>query len=223
MWVLDAWENAEVVWYSLVWEKTKESSNVIDYNINEEITTNTSAIFNANNDTTTGMATVTPWVNAPKLIESTSIYKNAQNNTWWALLSGSVRLIYPDDTTGKIRTWTMSDEYWNIKFENKTGDDVLWDWVIIPTKWWYQLYIAYPTWWSTFALDVKIYIAKGWHWNDILIHSYTGQKNTTQYYWTLQYNFNAWDVIYAEVELRYSGSSVSFTANKTWTIQLTKL
>lgn len=73
MWVLDARYKAEKVWYSLIWEKAKEDPNVIDYNINEEITKDTSAVLNANNDTTTGMATVIPWVNAPKIIAETSI------------------------------------------------------------------------------------------------------------------------------------------------------
>lgn len=73
MGVLDARYKSENVWYSFIWEKAKEDPNVIDYNINEEITKDTSAVFNANNDTTTGMANVIPWVNAPKLIEDTSI------------------------------------------------------------------------------------------------------------------------------------------------------
>ena len=70
---LEARENAETVWYSLIWEETKEASNVVDYNINEEITKDNTAVENANNQTTTGMANVIPWVNAPKLIADTSI------------------------------------------------------------------------------------------------------------------------------------------------------
>lgn len=71
--VLEARYKAEEVWYSLVWEEQKEASNVVDYNINEEITKDAAAVENANNQTTTGMATVVPWINAPKLIASTSI------------------------------------------------------------------------------------------------------------------------------------------------------
>lgn len=73
MWVLDARYKAEKVWYSFIWEKTKENPDVIDYNINEEVTKDTSAELNANNDTTTGMASVIPWVNSPKLIADTSV------------------------------------------------------------------------------------------------------------------------------------------------------
>jgi len=69
-------ENAEKVGYPVVWEEVKDASNVIDYQINEEITKDTSWEINANNDTTTGMATVIPWVNAPKLLADTSII-------WW--------------------------------------------------------------------------------------------------------------------------------------------
>lgn len=71
--VLEARENAEEVWYSLIWEEAKEASNVVNYNINPEITKDASSVVNANNDTTTGMANVIPWVNAPKLIASTSV------------------------------------------------------------------------------------------------------------------------------------------------------
>lgn len=69
-------DNAEKVGYPVVWEEVKDASNVIDYQINEEITKDTSWEINANNDTTTGMATVIPWVNAPKLLAETSII-------WW--------------------------------------------------------------------------------------------------------------------------------------------
>ena len=77
--VLEARENAEEIWYSLVWEETKEASNVVDYNINPEITKDASSAVNANNDTTTGMANVIPWINAPKLIADTSIIEK-----WWS-------------------------------------------------------------------------------------------------------------------------------------------
>ena len=38
--------------------------NVIDYDIENEETKDTSAVINANNQTTTGMANVIPWINA---------------------------------------------------------------------------------------------------------------------------------------------------------------
>lgn len=74
--VLQARYKAEEVWYAVVGEKEKELPNVIDYNIKPEITKDASSVVNANNDTTTGMADVIPWINAPKLIADTSI-------AWW--------------------------------------------------------------------------------------------------------------------------------------------
>lgn len=79
MWVLDARKDAEKVWFPVVWEEKKDTSNIIDYDIHDEITKDTSAAINANNDTTTGMANVIPWVNAPKLIAKTSIIWDL----WW--------------------------------------------------------------------------------------------------------------------------------------------
>ena len=77
--MLEARKKAEKVWYQVVWEEAKDASNVIDYSINEEITKDKSAEQNANNQTTTGMANVIPWVNAPKLIAKTSIIWDL----WW--------------------------------------------------------------------------------------------------------------------------------------------
>jgi len=68
---------AEEIWFNYVWEERKDPSNVIDYNINSEQTKDLFAEINANNQTTTGMATVIPWINEPKLIAKTSII-------WWA-------------------------------------------------------------------------------------------------------------------------------------------
>ena len=79
MWVLEARKDAEKVWFPIVWEEKKDPSNVVDYDVHEEITKDTSAVINANNDTTTGMANVIPWVNAPKLIAKTSIIWDL----WW--------------------------------------------------------------------------------------------------------------------------------------------
>jgi hypothetical protein len=77
--VLEARYKAEKIEFPVVWEKEKDASNVIDYNINGEITKDISSVINANNETTTGMANVIPWVNAPKLIASTSIIWDI----WW--------------------------------------------------------------------------------------------------------------------------------------------
>ena len=77
--MLEARKDAETIWYQVVWEETKYASNVIDYNINKEQTKDLSAEINANNQTTTGMANVIPWINAPKLIAETSIIWDL----WW--------------------------------------------------------------------------------------------------------------------------------------------
>lgn len=79
--VVEARKDAETVWYNIVWEEVKDASNVVDYDIHSEVTVDTSSVLNANNDTTTGMATVIPWVNAPKLIAETSIVGEVW---WWA-------------------------------------------------------------------------------------------------------------------------------------------
>lgn len=75
---------AEVVDYSVVWEEEKQQSNVVDYNIREEQTKDVSNMENANNQTTTGMANVIPWINAPKLIAETSIIWDVGWWGWWA-------------------------------------------------------------------------------------------------------------------------------------------
>ena len=87
MWVLSERENAEKVGYPVVWEEIKDASNVIDYQINEEITKDASGVINANNQTTTGMATVIPWINAPKLIAETSIIWDIWSWGWMSIVS----------------------------------------------------------------------------------------------------------------------------------------
>ena len=77
---------AEEIWFNYVWEEKKDPENVIDYNINSEQTKDTSATINANNQTTTGMADVIPWVNAPKLRAETSIVG------WWAWWASIVEI-----------------------------------------------------------------------------------------------------------------------------------
>ena len=145
MWVLDARYKAEKVWYSIIWEKAKEDPNVIDYNINEEITKDTSAVFNANNDTTTGMANVIPWVNAPKLIAKTSIIW-IDFNAWyqWSVYirfknSTSATVPANDEITVPITTITRQDApTWPYEFKW-----VEWKWIVLPTQWTYKLECMY--------------------------------------------------------------------------------
>lgn len=155
MWVLSARENADKVWYQFIWEKTEEASNVIDYNINEEITKDTSAVFNANNDTTTGMANVIPWVNAPKLIAQTSILWIDFNAGYqWSVYirfknSTSVTVPANDEVTVPIVTITRQDApTWPYEFKR-----VDWKWIVLPTQWTYKLECMYRYTWTT-----------GWSW-----------------------------------------------------------
>lgn len=107
--VLEARKNAEEIWYSVIWEKEKDVSNVIDYDIHDEITKDTSSAINANNDTTTGMATVIPWINAPKLIASTSIIWDL----WWWFKAQIVK--FTSDMT--LEQWqAILDSYLNWYF-----------------------------------------------------------------------------------------------------------
>lgn len=87
--VLEARKDAETVWYNIVWEEAKDASNVIDYQLNEEITKDASATENANNQTTTGMANVIPWINAPKLLYKTSIIWGTSFSTSVLSMTGS--------------------------------------------------------------------------------------------------------------------------------------
>ena len=140
MWVLEARADAEKIWYPVVWEKIKDADNVIDYDIREEITKDVSAEINANNQTTTGMATVIPWVNAPKLIESTSIISSP---TIWYI---STDMTFTWRNISEWRTSTiveLSDQMWTppfttvIRWENNSR-------VKIPADWVYELAKASP-------------------------------------------------------------------------------
>ena len=111
MWVLEARYKAEKVWFPVVWEEKKDASNVIDYDIRDEITKDTSAEINSNNQTTTGMATVIPWVNAPKLLENTSIIKEKTSSLVWVISVVDQYTEHEDNP----RYWTVmpSSVIWN--------------------------------------------------------------------------------------------------------------
>lgn len=219
MWVLEAWQDAEKVWFPVVWEEKKDASNIIDYDIHEEITIDTSSVSNANNDTTTGMATVIPWVNAPKLIESTSIYKNVPDATWWCHISWtSSYMYYPDDPSAPIRSWNISSERWNVQFENFQTDDPTKNWLKFKKAWWYNLAITRPIWWSTFSIKCELRYAPSRE----VIFTYPWHNNTQTYRDTIKHYFNAWDVIYVWCTLTYTWWWWSFwtTANVQMDISL---
>ena len=162
MWVLEARKDAEKVWFPVVWEEKKDASNIIDYDIREEQTIEQSSVFDANNDTTTGMANVIPWVNAPKLLESTSIYKNVGNKTWYVIFSGSW-----GTSTGWISTWqlrplSISEQWWAYDYK-------LWNYfnwyiettdscIVFPASWVYLVSCTYYCTINTIKRSYDVYI-----------------------------------------------------------------
>ena len=182
MWVLDARADAEKVTYPVVWEEKKDASNVVDYDIRDEETKDVSAEINANNQTTTGMANAIPWVNAPKLIASTSIYDNTSNIayiTWSVSMSD-----------------TSEHQYWNFTYQKVIG---VWYWTStnslkIPSDWEYNIQLiwrdqqqwANPNTWYKNTFYIK------YNWTNVM--SWTFQFRLR---WTLEWVFKlkAWDII----------------------------
>lgn len=145
--VLEEREGAEVVNYPVIWEEVEDPSNVIDYNIREEQTIDTNSVINANNQTTTGMATVIPWVNAPKLIADTSIY--------W--IKGA------DPSTVVIKGTSADHPLWSFTYVSTVGN--YWsasNKLVAPEKWTYS--IEFTCW------DNQIwYTPDTWHYDDYQI------------------------------------------------------
>ena len=146
---LEAWYKAEKVEFPEVWKAPKESSEVIDYNINEEITKDASAAFNANNDTTTGMATVIPWINAPKLLAETSIIdgrKSGGSNI--VEISNYTSIDERQPVVDRVLAWefvcvvtTFPDystvtKFWLIPITTVTnGSRIRFQWIWVGTQW----------------------------------------------------------------------------------------
>ena len=204
MWVLDARFKAEKVWYPVVWEKAKDAENVIDYNIHEEITIDNSSVFNANNDTTTGMANVIPWVNAPKLIASTSIYwADAGSYSWWIWAE------FEPESAMAIAAWwyeelevtritSTRNERWNFKFKY-----VEWRWLIIPINWAYTLECTYARSGGGSGLEA---VYDTMLWNDV-VHS---SATITTWGWTVEtFKINAtkWKPLYFNIKVDNTSSS----------------
>lgn len=166
MWLLDARVNAEKITYPVVWEKVKDPEDVIDYDIRDEQTKDISAEINANNKTTTGMANVIPWINAPKLIESTSIISTP--DAWYiqATANGTWDTAHEPWWQEGIEWYVLSNELWRLKF---TISWTYWSRIVFPADWTYQLDITYPEHWSFHYFNVRIYnndvkfIDHAWH------------------------------------------------------------
>ncbi len=181
--VLEAWYKAEKIDYPVVWEKTKDSSDVVDYYIRDEQTKDIFAEINANNQTTTGMATVIPWVNAPKLLAKTSVIIKENMPS----VSFSTQFTSTDEW-GWQKYTPISVSWWDAYWDGSSGQ------LIIPVKWTYMISFeghdqqdgANPTtWWtSTYA------IRKNW----VAIATTTVAFRTRWHInWTRE--FEKWDII----------------------------
>lgn len=217
MWVLEARKDAEKIWYPVVWEEIKDASNVIDYDIREEETKDTSAMINANNQTTTGMATVIPWINAPKLIESTSIISSPR--PWY------IRATFDWNWDGAHIPWTrliiqryqISWQVWAPQYTITWAADTR---IVIPAAWVYQIDITYPEDWSFHYRITKIY--KNNNSGVFVTHTgttWTKHRDTE----TVRYDFKKNDKIYAIVEYVYTWSWTWATRNPQLTMTVTRL
>lgn len=183
MWVLEARTDAENIGYPVVWEKTKDTSNVIDYMIREEQTKDLSAEINANNQTTTGMATVIPWINAPKLINTTSIY-SARYASASAAQSQIVTITSTWATWYYYRNFTLSDVYWELSYQQ------WWDWLIIPKTWTYVITTSYFWTSSSYKVDYFMY-----QWDEKIIE-HLGDYSQPSSDWTYYVYLTSWKQIY---------------------------
>jgi hypothetical protein len=224
MWVLEARKDAEKIWFPIVWETEKDASNVIDYNINEETTIDNTSVTNANNQTTTGMATLIYWVNAPKILEKTSVYQNTESLYWWVTATWTTRVTVVDaQIENTIRNWTLSNQIGNIEFKVQNDYWTLLTWLRIPKSWYYEIDIHWFHGSSTFSLDYELNIAKWWFGNDINIYTIIWEQNSNWNDWSLTYHFIEWDTIYMYITLHYVWTSTTFGVDVPVTLTITKL
>jgi len=224
MWVLEARKNAETVWYSVIWEKEKDASNVIDYNIHDEITIDTSSVFNANNDTTTGMATVIPWVNAPKLLMDTSIYEVPepipvsvnQTFTWYIW-----PFYFPE--------WPTALWLYNFYTNSSTGTRKFvyydwwswWQWMKCPYPWTYTFTFISVWTSSRYAYEYDWRIAKWWYPDDILLYNYTRPYNNSRIERTFTATLSKWDIVYLWMNM-YKSDATAFGTSESVPLTITK-
>ena len=209
--VLEARENAETIWYSIIWEKEKDASNVIDYDIHEEITIDTSSVFNANNDTTTGMANVIPWVNAPKLIMDTSIYeKNPVQKTVIQTMkwTAAVAIVRPDETSTRVRQFITSSSEWTKQFEYFDSPDwIMYSWMKAPYRWTYTVQAKYIWTASNYNYDNDWRIVHWWYPYDETIHTSSTPRSSTSFTETFDITLEKWDVIAVFMTMQKSTTS----------------
>jgi hypothetical protein len=216
--VLEARENAEKVWYPVVWEEVKDADNVIDYDIRDEETKDTAAMINANNQTTTGMATVIPWVNAPKLLESTSIISAPR--AWYiqATVDWNWGWDYPPWEQQRIHDYVLSNEVGKLKFT------IIWatnNMVVFPADWTYQIDITYPTQWSFHYFNTRIYDTNtSWKFIDHTWHTGSAWPRDTE---TVVRDFKKGAKLYAICEYVYVWSWTWADRNPYLTMTITRL
>ena len=226
MWVLDARKDAEKVWFPVVWEEKKDASNIIDYDIHEEITIDTSSVFNANNDTTTGMATVIPWVNSPKLKMSTSIYMDKE-----IVVQTVIQSLYwvweaihrPDETSTPIRNLTSQSSYWNTEITYYQDPRwILYSGMKIPVAWYYEMNIRYSWASSSFWWKYEFKTPRWWWSSDLIWHTYETEWSWSYKYETITRYFEKWEVFSLFVTMNRSGTT-QLTATPDILIDITKL
>lgn len=226
MGVLEARADAEKVWYSIIWEETKENSNVIDYNIQEEITKDKSTISNANNDTTTGMATIIPWVNAHKLKLSTSIYVDkldiptVNQILYWR----GENIHRPNETSTRISSaFVTQASYWTEEITYYASPQwILYSWLKIPVAWYYQLYARYDYSSSSFGWTYQWRTPKWWWSKDVIRHTYSTQRNSNYEYETITRYFEKGELFFIWVTMDRS-SSTQITTSPDILIEVKKL
>ena len=206
--MLEARAAAEKIWFPVVWEKTKNASNVIDYDIHDEITKDTSSVINANNDTTTGMANVIPWINAPKLIASTSIIWDVWWWGWWTTVWASMLVpikYFNHWENYHLTSWIVITNEWNAWFIDSSWDVEVW-------KWWiynWTLYVTRIHWSTAYSKTIRVYL------NSTLMVTSTSTfdwSDTVQF----TYSLTSWDTLSF-----YCEANTTWWANFDWSLTLT--
>lgn len=226
--VLEARTDAEKIWYPIVWEETKDANNIIDYNIRKEQTIEQSSVFDANNNTTTGMATVIPWVNAPKLKMSTSIVFdedieiiiptiNEKLTATWSTINR------PWQTSTAINNMSISDNYWNTGITYYASPQwYYYSWMKIPVEWYYQFEVTYPWTSSSYWWTIQ-WRTPNWWWSaDTIWRTYSTAWNASDEYETFVRHFSEWEVFCLFVTMNRN-SSTPISDAPVVTMKVTKL